>query len=279
MKVMVFEFKKWDEFCEKLYDAALISIPACEVKAAKERYLVLKHDVETDVSKALELAKIEHKYGHRGSYYVQAYLMKVQKNIDILKQIQQMGHEVSYHYDVMDSNKGDLERAIIEFEHNRQLFENNSFQIITVCQHGNPVVERVGYTSNRDFFRSQRVQQLYPEIADIMVNYKDKYKTNYIYFSDAGRQFCLIYDPINNDVLNNDDKNIKYDDLNKVFEAIKHGENSMISTHPHRWTKSAIEYKVRSGVFKVLKGTAKLALHIPGMKKLMGKYYYLAKKI
>lgn len=279
MSGIVFEYKKWDEFCKKLYGAGLISIPACEVEKANGKYIVLKHDVETDVPRALELAIIEHKYGHRGSYYVQAYLMGDQKNIDLLKQMYQMGHEISYHYDVMDSNKGDLEKAIIEFEHNRTIFEDSGFHIHTVCQHGNPVVERVGYTSNRDFFRSQRVQKLYPDIADIMVDYKEKYHTDYTYYSDAGRRFSTIFDPINNDVVNSDDKNIIYNDLNELFEAVRNENSAIVSTHPHRWTKSAIEYMVKNGVFKIVKTTAKLLLHIPGMRKLVGRYYYLAKKI
>jgi len=276
---MVFEYKKWDEFCKNLHDNSLISIPACEVKETVGKYIVLKHDVETDVPRALELAKIEHKYGHRGSYYVQAYLMVNKKNVDILREMQHMGHEISYHYDVMDSNKGNLEKAIVEFEKNIHLFECNGFHIITVCQHGNPVVERVGYTSNRDFFRSQRVQALYPGIADIMVDFKEKFGTDYTYYSDAGRRFSTIYDPINNDRINSDNKNIKYENLAEVFEAIQSANNVILSTHPHRWTKSAMEYKIKNEFFKVAKSTAKILLHIPGMKKLMGRYYYLAKKI
>lgn len=278
MNAMVFEYKKWDEFCKKLYDADKIGIPACEVNNIIGRYIVLKHDVETDVPRAIELAKIEHKYGHRGSYYVQAYLMKDKKNIDFLKQMQQMGHEISYHYDVMDSNKGNLDNAIAEFETNKRIFEENGFSITTVCQHGNPVVERIGYTSNRDFFRSQRIQDLYPDIADIMVDYKEKYHTDYTYYSDAGRKFSAIYDPINNDIVSSDDKNIKYENLDEVFTAMQKVDNVILSTHPHRWTKSTMEYIVKNGVFKVVRSTAKLLLHISGMKKFMGRYYYLAKK-
>lgn len=274
---MVFEYKKWDEFCKKLCDAGIIGIPACKIQ--KEKYLVLKHDVETDVSRALELAKIEHKYGHCGSFYVQAYLMQKPENTEMLREMQSYGAEISYHYDVMDSNKGDIEKAISEFEENRQIFEGSGFRIVTVCQHGNPVVERVGYTSNRDFFRNAAVQERYPEIADIMVDFKEKFETDYTYYSDAGRKFKMIYDPINNDRVDSEDKNIEYENLDELFEVIKNGNNAIVSTHPHRWCKSAVEYTVKNGVFKVVKGTAKVLLHIPFMKKIMGRFYYLAKKI
>ncbi len=275
---MIFTYKKWDAFCAKLQKSGYTSIPACRVKPDSGNYLVLKHDVETNVASAYRMAQIEHKYGHCGSYYVQAYLLDNAENVKLLQKMQQMGHEISYHYDVMDSCKGDLEAAVTEFEKNRCAFEKNGFTCVTVCQHGNPVVERVGYTSNRDFFRSARVQEQYPNMADIMVNYPEKYETSYLYFSDAGRMFKRIYDPINNDVVNSDDKNIPYKDLNELFDGLSREDGNIISTHPHRWTGSVVKYVIKSAIFKTVKAIAKLLMKIPFMKKLMGRFYYLAKK-
>lgn len=274
---MIFVYKYWDQFCRELKEKGIVSIPAREVKETMTSFLVLKHDIENTVPKAYKLAEIENKYGHRGTYYAHAYLLDDPKNVELLRKMQDMGHEISYHYDVMDSNHGNLDGAIKEFEDNRKRFESLGFPIITVCQHGNPVVERIGYTSNRDFFRSSWVQALYTNIADIMVDYKEKYHTDYSYFSDAGRKFKLIYDPINNDIVNSDDKNIPYEDLNALLEALP--SKTIISTHPHRWTDSAASYIVKEKAFKIIKGTAKLAMKVPGVKKIMSRYYYLAKKI
>ena len=275
---MIFVYKKWDEFCRKLHSSGIHSITAREVRGDSQKYLVLKHDVETDVAKAYALAAIEEKYGHKGSYYVQAYLLDQPENVEILKKMQAMGHEISYHYDVMDSCKGDLNKAILEFDANKKKFEDNGFELETLCQHGNPIVERVGYTSNRDFFRSSKVQELYPDLCDIMVNFKAIRETDYTYYSDAGRQFKMIYDPLTNDIVNSDDKNISYPDLDGVFSSFC-GENVIVSTHPHRWTKSAVIYGIKTAVFKGIKTVAKILVKIPFMKKLMSKYYYLAKKI
>ena len=274
---MIFVYKYWDQFCRDLKEKGIFSIPAREVKETMASFLVLKHDIENTVPKAYKLAEIENRYGHRGTYYAHAYLLDDPQNVELLRKMQAMGHEISYHYDVMDSNHGNLDGAIREFEENRQRFEKLGFPIITVCQHGNPVVERIGYTSNRDFFRSSRVQALYTNIADIMVDYKEKYHTDYSYFSDTGRKFKLIYDPINNDIINTDDKNIPYEDLNALLEALP--SKAIISTHPHRWTDSAASYIVKEKAFKIIKGTAKLAMKVPGVKKIMSRYYYLAKKI
>lgn len=276
---MIFIYRNWDKFCRELKDKEIISISAKEVTGDMVSFLVLKHDIENMVPKAYRLAEIEYKYGHRGTYYVHAYLLDNSCNVNLLKKMQKMGHEISYHYDVMDSNHGDLSGAIREFEENRKRFESLGFNLITVCQHGNPVVERIGYTSNRDFFRSQRVQERYPDIADIMVDFKGKYHTDYSYYSDAGRKFNMIYDPINNDVIESDDKNIPYKDLDALNGILNKNTKAIISIHPHRWTKFTASYLIKEKLFKVIKATAKLLLKVPLLRKIMSRYYYLAKKI
>ena len=277
---MRFTYKRWDDFLARLAADGIVSITAKDVlaKAPEEKYLVLKHDVENRVKHAFEIAKIEAKHGHRASYYVQAYLLDSEKNVELLRKLAGLGHEVSYHYDVMDFAKGDLELAIAEFDRNKRKFESFGFDIITVCQHGNPIVERVGYTSNRDFFRSERIRQLYPEIADVMVNFKTMADTDYNFFSDAGRRFKLIYDPINNDVVHSEDKDIPYDDLDAMYSAVTEG-NSVVSSHPHRWESSAFVYAMRTAWFRVIRGMARPAAKIPFMKKFMSKHYGLAKRI
>lgn len=254
------------------------SIPACEVTATMAHYLVLKHDVETNVRSAYRMAMIEEKYGHRGSYYIQAYLLENAENVELLKKMQQQGHEISYHHDVMDSCRGDINKAIAEFEHNFGLFESQGFPVITVCQHGNPVVERIGYHSNRDFFRSDRVRAKFPGISDIMVNYKDVVPTEYTYISDVGHHFQMVYDPINNDVINSEHRNILFDDLAGVKKCICCG-SCIVSVHPHRWMASAVQYQIRNAVFKTIKKVAKFLIKVPLFKRIMSRYYHLAKKI
>lgn len=276
---MIFVYKKWEEICSRLKSKGLQSIPACEVKSDSGNYVVLKHDVETDVPRAHRIAQIEKKYGHRGSYYVQAYLMNNSRNVELLSQMQQMGHEISYHYDVLDSCKGNMNEAVAEFEKNLKLFRSQDFPVVTVCQHGNPIIERNGYSSNRDFFRNSHVKELYPDIADIMVNFKEAYSTDYLYFSDAGRTFRLIYDPINNDIVNSDDKNIPFNSVDELLNGLDKEKGNIISIHPHRWMQSALIYLCKKSLFNAIRKVAKIMVKIPVLNRIMSKYYYLAKKI
>lgn len=275
---MIFTYKKWNLFCKKLASQGVFSVSARDVFFVNKKYLVLKHDVETNVKKAYKIALIESKNGHIGSYYVQAYLLKDSKNIRLLQKMKDMGHEISYHYDVLDFAKGDIRLADEEYQKNLDLFNKSGFDIVTVCQHGNPIVERKGYTSNRDFFRNKEISSKYFSQSDIMVNFADKAKTRYKYYSDSGRKFKLIYDPFYNDVVDSEDKNVAFNNLDLLLCDIG-DENAIISIHPHRWCRSAVLYVIKTSFFKAVRFFAKLLIKIPFMKKVFSKYYYLAKKI
>ncbi len=278
----MFLYKQWEIFCRELDNNGINSVTAASLLNEddnKEEFLVLKHDVEINPSKALRLAEIENRYFHKGSYYVQAYLLHDEKNIEVLKKIKDLGHEVSYHHDVMDSNKGEMDKARLEFLRYKKLFEQNGFLVSIVCQHGNPVIERKGYSSNRDFFRDKGIQNEFSSVAEIMVNYKDKLKVNYKYISDAGYGWKVIFDPENNDVYDSRDKNIPIKDLQDVITYVKENYCVIISTHPHRWHSSKYKALLKDSVFKIIKNSAKLLLKIPGMKKVLGRFYFLAKKI
>jgi hypothetical protein len=277
----MFIYKQWDEFCRKLNEKALTSLTAVSAlhENPDEHFIILKHDVETNPKKALRLAQIENSYSLKGSYYVQAYLLHSSKNIEILKRIQELGHEVSYHHDVMDSNKGDIQKAEDEFKKNIEMFERAGFPMQTVCQHGNPVMNRVGYSSNRDFFRNVEMASKYAHITEIMVNFKKRLGRNYRYITDAGYGWKVIFDPETNDFIKSDDKDIPLRALDEVIKVIESGSSVIISTHPHRWHKHVVIGRVKDVQFKAIKTMAKVMLKIPFLKKIMVRFYYLAKKI
>lgn len=192
--------------------------------------------------------------------------------------MQEWGNEISYHHDVMDSNQGNLDNAMEEFERNKQKFEEAGFIVETVCQHGNPIVNRKGYTSNRDFFRSDKVQKTYFNISDIMVNYSTVKDVSYTYYSDAGRKFKMIYDPFTNDLTYSEDRNISYNNLREVLTVLNDNACNIISTHPHRWTGSHFVYICQLLIFKIVKFAAKCLVKIPFCKKFIERHYDMAKK-
>ena len=276
----MFYYSNWDRFCSRISEIKVKAIRANELlnNNCSNQFIIFKHDVEANPIKALKLAKIEHKHGICGSYYVQGFLLEKPRNVEILKKIKDLGHEVSYHYDVLDANLGNFEKANRDFNTNVARFESFGFKIDTVCQHGNPVMNRVGYTSNRDFFRNRTISEQYSHIADIVVNFKEKTKAIYTYVSDAGYSWKLISDPENNDK-GNTIPDIPIEGFNGILQMIKDGDSIILSTHPHRWKNSRVAIYWKIFFFRSVRSIVMLVRKLPFAEKILSRFYYLAKNI
>ena len=276
----MFFYKNWEKFCAFISESGISTLRACDVLDGEkpQQFVIFKHDVETNPRKALRLAEIESDHGIVGSYYVQAYLLDNPENIHYLKEIRKMGHEVSYHYDVLDANNGDFAMAREEFKRYFEKFESFGFLVRTVCQHGNPVMNRIGYTSNRDFFRDQKVQEEYEGIADIVVNFKQETGAKYLYVSDAGYSWKLISNPENND-RDKSQADILIDGFQGIKELILDGNSLIVSTHPHRWKDSQWGIAWKIWCFKIVRGIINLVRTVPLANRVLSKFYFLAKKI
>ena len=232
---MKFTYKKWENFCsEASLNFNCIMVKDIPHQKSKTPWLSIKHDVETNVKKAFELAKIEKKYGISATYFFQSYLIK--DNLELLNKIAELGHEVTYHYDVLDRNNGNFDLALKEFTDTLKIFEKNGFEVKSVCPHGNPLMIRNGWSSNKDFFRNNKIANLFPKIFDVVVHASKVIDNDFLYVSDAGYSWKLIGNIDSNDLVNNGDTEIN--SSKEVIELIHTYSNAIVSTHPHRWQKN-----------------------------------------
>ncbi|MDA9891476.1 hypothetical protein N9D47_02500 [Planktomarina temperata] len=271
----MFVYRNWDRFClelSKKYNC--IRVDEIINQPLNRPWIAIKHDVETNVKKALEIAKIEKKYNIKATYFVQSYLLS--DNIELLKSISDMGHEVSYHYDVLDSNGGNMAAAIKEFSDTVSRFRKHGFEVNTVCPHGNPLMQRDGWSSNKDFFRNKDVVKLFPGIFDIVVQTESFVTSEFAYISDAGYGWKLIGNIDSNDIVNNGD--IEIGDIGNMLELVGLHNKVIISSHPHRWSQSYTSALAHLMIFKIIRFIAKSLAKIVFVKTIMSRFYYLAKK-
>jgi len=198
-------------------------------------------------------------------------------NIDVLKEISDLGHEVSYHYDVLDSNHGNMDAAIKEFSNTVTEFKKVGFEIATICPHGNPIMKRSGWSSNKDFFRNKSVVSLYPDVFDIVVQASEVIKNGFVYISDASYQWKLIANVDSNDIMSNGDQAIG--NIDNMIKLISSSERIIISSHPHRWSENYFLALFRLTFFKSVRFMAEYLVKFGVLKKIMSKFYYIAKKI
>jgi hypothetical protein len=272
----MFIYRVWEIFCLEIsckYNC--IRIDEISEQPSNGSWISIKHDVETNVEKAFEIAKIENKYNIRATYYIQSYLLH--DNFKLLKKIADLGHEVSYHYDVLDANNGDINMAIKEFSDTITKFKEFGFKVNTVCPHGNPLMLRNGWSSNKDFFRNSNVVSQFPDIFDVIIQANKVIKDQFVYISDAGYSWKLIGNVDSNDTINNGD--IEIGTVEEMIDLIGFHDKIIVSSHPHRWCKSYTAALLQLVKFKVIRFLAKNLSKINFFKKFMSKFYYLAKKI
>lgn len=274
-KGFMFVYSEWDKLCKEICSKNIIRVDQILQQRKNSKWISIKHDVETNVLKALHLARIEHKYNIKATYYVQADL--VRSNFKLLQEIKSLGHEVTYHYDVLDANNGDLDKSIIDFKNNVNMFLKYGFDVRTVCPHGNPIMIRDGWSSNKDFFRSLQVQAMFPNVLDMVVQLPERENSGYTYISDAGYSFKEIVNIQNNDLKNHGDIEIK--NYAELINIINTRDNVILSAHPHRWEPSKFKFIINVYVFKVLRSVARMLSKVPILKNIISRYYYLAKKI
>ena len=268
----MFTYSNWQQMCAYLAQRRCLRADELLDNLQADDWLVIKHDVETNVPKALRMAQIEKQHGIRATYYVQSYLLA--DNAETLQQIAALGHEVTYHYDVLDANGGNMVAAQREFAATLKDFAALNLPVKTVCPHGNPLMQRHGWDSNKDFFRSAEVAQKYPNILDVVVQLPTLL-AYYDYYSDAGYAWQRIVNVSDNDRHNHGDVPVTQQQLLQATEA----KVSIVSTHPHRWENNWLQAVYRKSVFHSLRFLARTLATVPVLKWLMSKFYYLAKKV
>jgi hypothetical protein len=95
-----------------------------------------------------------------------------------VKEIEGLGHEIGYHYEVMDKAHGDIKSAERIFEHELTSLRKVA-EVSTACMHGNPLSP----WDNRDFWRHFSLSQFHL-VGDAYLSIRDP---DLCYVTDTGR--------------------------------------------------------------------------------------------
>lgn len=275
-------FTRYRQFLTELSSHGIHSLSVDKICMNRERkgIIFIKHDVESKVSLALKTAEIEHELGHSATYYFQGSLLLQYQAADMVEHIATLGHEVAYHYDVLDACDGDFNAAFKEFDRYKTILEVAcGRQIITVCPHGNPTKVRDGWKSNKDFFRSDLVRQRYPDILDIVVDF-DRLLPNGLYISDAGFQLKKIENITGNDVSNitaiSDGIPVDWSNIRKI---VAENDGVLLSIHTHRLRKNRLALLILRARLRALRFLYLALKEVPFLKAFIGKFYTLTRYI
>ena len=176
-----FTSAKYKELCETIVESEYTTLTFSHYFHSKnlpERFVILRHDVDRKPAQALKIAELENSFGITSTYYFRT-IEDVFKPA-IIKEIASMGHEIGYHYEVLDTAKGDFERAIGIFTKELEEFRKIC-NVNTICMHGNPLSP----WDNRDLWKRYD----FNEFGIIGEPYLSIDYETVFYFTDTGRNW------------------------------------------------------------------------------------------
>jgi len=187
--------------------------------------VILRHDVDLLPENSLRFAKIQHELGVKGSYYFRA----VPESWDekIMLEIAGMGHEIGYHYETMDTAKGNVDIAMDQFkQHLKNL--RKLVKVNTICMHGSPLSKY----DNKEIWEKYN----YKEFGIIGEPYYDINYNQVYYLTDTGRK----WDGHNVSVRDKVKTSFKqtYHTTDQIIKALNNAklpDHIMFTFHPQRW--------------------------------------------
>lgn len=231
---MDFTYKKYQELLislkEKEYDFRTFE-SFCKGNNPN-RFVMLRHDVDTRPLHSLQVAKIEYSLEIPASYYFR--IVPKSNHPEIIKQIVALGHEIGYHYEDLTLAKGDSVLAIDLFKEHLEYFRQ-FYPVTTICMHGSPMSSY----DNREIWDSYN----YKEWNLIGEPYFDIDFQEIAYITDTGRKWNDLQSNRRDKVATS--RHFQYRTTNDLIEALLKGylpEKIMITTHPQRWTDNVIKW-------------------------------------
>lgn len=214
MQVLAYRLSRLLHAIARLKEQRTLSTVAEMVaqKLAGPGSTILRCDVERDLDHHLRFAQRLAEMGVRSTMYF--HTRRSCFNPTVLREIQDLGHEVGYHHECLDRCHGDWEAAKELFLREVDLFRRHGLQLSTVCGHGEAGLPKNGYHTTRDLFLK------YPKLLDEagvlaeVYHWRSK-QPNQLYASDTFSNYPKLFP--------------------SLTAALRSDDPIMVLIHPHRW--------------------------------------------
>lgn len=264
--VMDFTLKKYAELLHVLddygYQFVTFEQYCTEKESMRDRFVILRHDVDMKPENALAVARLEHAMDIHASYYFR--VVEQSNKPEIIKAIAGLGHEIGYHYEDMALCQGDTGKAITHFKRQLDYFRG-FYPVKTICMHGAPRSK----FDNRDLWKSYD----YHDFGIVGEPYFDVDYSKVFYLTDTGRRWdgfnVSVRDkiPIYQDQWINQE--LVYHTTDNIIVAVRKKtfpNRVMITTHPQRWSDSKGEWIAELGLQSIKNVVKRMVIKPPFRK-------------
>jgi hypothetical protein len=232
------------------------------VKTTKDRFIILRHDVDALPYNSLQFARIQAELGIKGSYYFRIVPQSFDEKI--ISEIHSLGHEVGYHYEdvsltvARQKTKGTrqkvqnveyekyiVELAIDSFKENLEKLRKIA-PVNTICMHGSPLSK----WDNKLLWKYYD----YRDFGIIGEPYFDIDFNEVLYLTDTGRRWDGGSVSIRDKAEGTGHRAQstvhpapfpKFHSTHNIIKAAKDGllpDKIMMTFHPQRWTDEPIPW-------------------------------------
>ncbi|MBN1855451.1 MAG: hypothetical protein JW846_00685 [Dehalococcoidia bacterium] len=194
---------------------------------------VLRHDVDRNVKRAFAMAQLEHSMGVHSTYYFRT--TKQVFRPELLREVAAMGHEVGYHYEVLDRAHGNHEEAIHIFEKELAEFKGIT-DVRTIAMHGNPLTK----WDNRDLWKTHSFED-FGLVGEAYLSFQ-----NIVYLSDTGRTWSPR-NKVKDWMPATDGTRMPQPDVHSTDDLMRwlgfcSGEEVYLTAHPERWAATGFQW-------------------------------------
>ena len=259
-----FTLAKYQELCDSILNSGYTPLTVkkyLSLTVKPEPFIIIRHDVDSEPEYALKMAKLENELDITSSYYFR-YIDGIFLP-DIIKKIADLGHEIGYHYEVLDKARGNQAQAIKIFENELNEFRR-LYDVKTIAQHGSPLIGSLAAISisgmyaiaksllrNEDVFTNWTSRDLWTKynFKDFGIIGEAYLSINFnkiLYLSDTGRSWnstrYKIKDLVDgSNTLNNQIKVKHTDDIIKIIKK-RDIKGICILVHANQWKENFREW-------------------------------------
>jgi hypothetical protein len=187
-----FTYADYERFLDRLRGREVVPLRELALGAGD---LALRHDVDSRLESALELAELEAARGLRATYFV-LHTAPYWHDADLVprvRRLEELGHEVGFHNDLVTVGRvygGDARAAL---EEALARLRAGGIEVTGAAAHGSPWCHRLGYHNNYVFSGWDEPQPGFPnrdvreklDPAEFGLEYEAYHVPHDVYFSDS----------------------------------------------------------------------------------------------
>jgi len=204
------------------------------------KYMILRHDVDSDAATAENMWSIEQEFGARSSFYFRLCTL----DFDVMRRIEQSGGEASYHYEELATFAKQRHirwtEELLPFmpeiqrmfgENIRMLRQQSGLPMVSVASHGDFANRHLGMVN----WLLLESCELRMELG-IEVEAYDEKLMNFVTSRRSDAQYPVLWNPSN------------------PIEAVRQSEPTVyVLTHPGRWSCNRAEL-VKKDTLRLVEG-------------------------